>query len=383
MQNQINVGGQNTKQSGKSQINQPVQVPEKPKINYKIISAVILTCLAIFGFSGYYLRKQSSFPKTNEVQNSTTSFPTVTPINFNSNWRSYTFQPIQLTLRIPSELTVHAEEPNPGNDFAAYIQNYPYNAPVPSKNAYQLYIIWQKTPTFNQYEFQQLKNDLDISSIENTIIGGYPAIKGQIKGKRDRFVTYILKDNTIISLFTSEPTPTNKALTDQIIATFQFINSQSDTQVSPYGFVQNYPKPSSWKTVNILNHNISICLPPQWEADEWGHTVFNRDSAYKPDVLWINKFDYKGGSKGNEYINLKVLNEYEPEKLKNETKVSELSINGKSVLKIAIPSFPEALVFVLDNKLYEVQLASWNLVNDSQSAFLKDVYTVVGCIKHL
>jgi len=41
------------------------------------------------------------------------------------------------------------------------------------------------------------------------------------------------------------------------------------------------------------------------------------------------------------------------------------------------------LVFVFNNKLYEVQLASWNLVNDSQSVFLKDVYTVVGCVKLL
>lgn len=169
-----------------------------------------------------------------------------------------------------------------------------------------------------------------------------------------------------------------------ILSTFKFLEEEG-TSPTPTPITQNYPRPSSWKTITISSLKISLCLPPKWEwetdASGYGHIVFNRDPAYKPNVAWINFFDYKGGSRREEYINLKVQYEYEPDKLRNETKVDEFSINGQSVLKIAIPSFPEAIVFVLDNKLYEVSLASWNLVNDSQSAFLKDIYTMVGCIQ--
>lgn len=161
--------------------------------------------------------------------------------------------------------------------------------------------------------------------------------------------------------------------------------SQEPTKVStPTTQAQNYPRPQSWRTVVVKNKNISVCLPPKWEvADQFGNIniIFNRDPGYKPNVAQINYYDYKGGSRRDEYINLKVQYEYEPDKLKNETKVTDLSINGKSVLKISIPSFPEALVFVTNNKLYAVELYSWNLVNDSQVAFNRDVYTMIGCVQ--
>jgi len=140
-----------------------------------------------------------------------------------ADWKTYIFEPIRLSLKVPAKFTVHTEEPNPGNDFTGYIQNYLFNAPVPSENAYQLYVIWQKTPSITQSEFQQLRNDLNTNSVEDTVIAGFPAIKGQVKGERNRFVTFILKGNTKISLFTSEPTHVNKERTDQILSTFRFL----------------------------------------------------------------------------------------------------------------------------------------------------------------
>lgn len=223
MQNQINMDDQNGQQIGQAPISQPTQILGKPKINYFVISAVILACFLLFGFGGYYFGKQPSKTRSEE-QNQPTPSPTTTKIDSTTSWKSYIFQPLLLSLKVPSELTVHTQESNPGNDFTAYIQNYPFNAPVPSENAYQLYIIWQKTPTVTQTEFQQLKNDLDINSVENIVIAGYPAIKGQVKGERNRFVVYILKGDTKISLFTSEPTQINKNLTDQILSTFEFFD---------------------------------------------------------------------------------------------------------------------------------------------------------------
>lgn len=143
----------------------------------------------------------------------------------------------------------------------------------------------------------------------------------------------------------------------------------------------NYPHPSSWKTVVI--GDLSLCLPPKWEVskESAAQIIFNRDPGYKPNVAMVNSYNYKGGSRRDEYINTRVQYEYEPDQLKSKTKVSELEINGQSVLQIAIPTFPEALVFVLKNKLYAVELSSWNLVNDSKVDFYKDIYTMIGCAK--
>ena len=139
-----------------------------------------------------------------------------------ANWKSYYFEPLGLSLKVPSELTVYTEEPNPGRGFTAFIQNYPSNGPYPEDKPYQLYITWQKDRTLTREEFNQEKNGLDWLSIRNTTIAGYPAIKGQIQGERNRFVTYIYKDERLIILATAEPTKSNKNLTDKILATFSF-----------------------------------------------------------------------------------------------------------------------------------------------------------------
>lgn len=189
-----------------------------PLIDYYVVKGDELYAIELnnYDFEAFYYQEETIYNLFDQIL-STFKF-----IESTASWKTYTFQPIQLSLKVPPELVVHIEEPNPGNDFTAYIQNYPYNLPFPKENAYQLYIIWQKTP-ITQIEFQQLKDDLNVNSIEDTIITSYPAIKGQVKGERNRFVVYILKENTTISLFTSEPTEVNRKLTDQILSTFKFL----------------------------------------------------------------------------------------------------------------------------------------------------------------
>jgi hypothetical protein len=162
------------------------------------------------------------------------------------------------------------------------------------------------------------------------------------------------------------------------------------TLPSPTQVTQNYPRPSNWKTVTIPEMKISLCLPPKWVVGteqqpitDYVEIFFERDPQYRPRATSIRKMAYSGGSRREEYINSKVQYEYEPEKLKKETTVQELVINGRSVLKITIPSFLEELVFVISNSLYSFDIDYKNLVNDSRSAFEKDIYTIVGCIESL
>ena len=60
MENQMNVGNQNTQQIGQKSVSQPPITPEKPKINYLMVGGIVLACFVILGFGGYYLGKQSS-----------------------------------------------------------------------------------------------------------------------------------------------------------------------------------------------------------------------------------------------------------------------------------------------------------------------------------
>src|SRR3989344_1203405 len=77
MENQINVGGQNTQQVGQNPVNQPPSIPEKPKFNYWAISTFIL--FAILVISGLFV--VSNIQKQNKTSSDQTlvTQPTTPP----------------------------------------------------------------------------------------------------------------------------------------------------------------------------------------------------------------------------------------------------------------------------------------------------------------
>ena len=66
MENQINVGNQNTQQIGQNPINQNVQTTGNPKVKYLALGIVVFLGFLLFGLGGYYFGKQS----TNSYQDS-------------------------------------------------------------------------------------------------------------------------------------------------------------------------------------------------------------------------------------------------------------------------------------------------------------------------
>lgn len=159
---------------------------------------------------------------------------------------------------------------------------------------------------------------------------------------------------------------------------------------SPTKTTQNYPRPANWKTVTIPSMKISLCLPPKWaigsgpySSPDYIEIFFERDLVYRPRATNITKIPYQGSSRREEYINYKLRYEPDAENLRKNTTVKELIINGRSVLDIKVPFFGEELVFVMGDYIYAVYASHDPFVNDSRSAFRKDIYTIVGCISPL
>ena len=67
MENQVNVGGQNTQQIEQNPINQPVQIPEKPKINYWTISIILLLAIILMGGVWFVLNTKSKISSNQQT----------------------------------------------------------------------------------------------------------------------------------------------------------------------------------------------------------------------------------------------------------------------------------------------------------------------------
>lgn len=97
MENQINIDDQNAQQIGQNPIGQPVQIPEKPKINYWIILAIVLLAMLTIATLAWFLAYKPKEGDSSQKQN-TTNTPNQTseasknynkenlPLDFSKAW---------------------------------------------------------------------------------------------------------------------------------------------------------------------------------------------------------------------------------------------------------------------------------------------------------
>lgn len=161
--------------------------------------------------------------------------------------------------------------------------------------------------------------------------------------------------------------------------------------VTPAANTPKYLPGQDWHTVNHPDLGLSVCLPPKWEFAKYldeksnehmsGLVNYIRDPGYIPNATEIRVYPYAGGSRRSEYF--AELNRTEPyvQDLATIATTKELTINGKSFLDISIPGYAPVLVTVVGNKLVSVDRMYKEMVNDSASAFQKDIYTIAGCLK--
>src|SRR3990167_6074629 len=84
MENKAIVDDQKVQQIGQNPVNQPGQIPEKPKVNYLLIGLIILSCFVIFGIGGYYLGTQKT--TQNSIDDIFNSDPLAPDIAFNKTF---------------------------------------------------------------------------------------------------------------------------------------------------------------------------------------------------------------------------------------------------------------------------------------------------------
>ncbi|MBU2592778.1 hypothetical protein KKD61_04975 [Patescibacteria group bacterium] len=191
MENQMNVGDQNTQQIGQNPINQPPLSPEKPKVNYLAMTGVILVCFVVFGFGGYYLGKQSPKSQTavNDGQNQI--FPTATPQVNNpppsntteldpmANWKTYKLSQLKMSFKMPPQL-------NPSEEL---------NFTTSQSNLY-----WNDSPN------SLVK--LYTTSVKSTFEGGFSYLYGCVGYKKSgagyKFLTYTNAEIDMPSELTKE-----------------------------------------------------------------------------------------------------------------------------------------------------------------------------------
>lgn len=147
----------------------------------------------------------------------------------------------------------------------------------------------------------------------------------------------------------------------------------------------DFPVPRDWKKTSMINNTLTLCLPPKWEADQWNSIYFNRDPAYRPTVAYIAEIPYTSGSRREAYYKYW---ESEYPNVRDLASIKETSIGNNSVLTIfpadiSKDKYPPdgnlAVIWLANGKLWKAGLSNWSMVNDSQSAFLKDFYTAISC----
>lgn len=82
MENQINIGNQNTQQFGQNTVSQPTQIPEKRKVNYWVISIIVLfILLLVVGVMFYLLKSQKNQSTPQNFEQKTAPSSSLSPVN--------------------------------------------------------------------------------------------------------------------------------------------------------------------------------------------------------------------------------------------------------------------------------------------------------------
>ena len=137
------------------------------------------------------------------------------------DWTQQTFNEAGLSFKIPSDTTFRKEiADDQGRIRTASF--YVEKGKSTDSNFYQLFFVYQPSLVGTQQELDKIKVGMDPATIKEVTVNGYKGIEGSVTGPKTHYVTALLNNGKIYTVSTWPPVPENKALTDQILATFSF-----------------------------------------------------------------------------------------------------------------------------------------------------------------
>lgn len=136
-------------------------------------------------------------------------------------WTPQTFEEAGLSFKIPSDTTFRKEIADDAGRIRTASFYIEKGKPTDS-NFYQLFFVYQPNLVGTQQELEKIKVGMDPTTIKEVMINGYKGIEGSVTGPKAHYVTDLLNNGKIYTVSTWPPIPENKALTDQILATFSF-----------------------------------------------------------------------------------------------------------------------------------------------------------------
>lgn len=127
-----------------------------------------------------------------------------------------------LTLETPPDTTFRKEMADDAGRIRVasfYVEKGSSDSPT-----YQFYALYQPLETVTSKELDKIKTGMDPKSVKEATIDGIKGIEGMvnISGPKAHYTTAIIKEGKLFTVSTYPPTEVNKALTDQILATFRF-----------------------------------------------------------------------------------------------------------------------------------------------------------------
>lgn len=279
MENQINVGDQNTQQIGQNPSNQSTQIPERPKMKYITIGIAILVGLALFGFGAYYFGKQSSKSTTELNQNQTIPLPTTIENDIAASWKTYNYIDNSIMFKYPEDWQAEKE----GIFGSRSVTEFKY------KNTALLELTVQGN--YNQITGKPYKN-LDeflgprLSKSKETLIDGQAAKRIEDQGDPGHVIPYeeVLvftpDKKAIVSLYYKSSyydKPNANRILDQILFTFKFKTKNTEL--------------SELKTADVLVQDGSYYGPPfdpnlyQLEIQQSFHLFAKSDTVNLKEYL--------------------------------------------------------------------------------------------------
>jgi len=246
MENQVNVGNQNTQPVGQNPVSQPAQVLDKPKTSLTPIIVVATLCSLVFGFGGYFLGKQSSLTEqtTNQGQlqptpvssSDTTTNPT--PTSEISNWKTYSNQEYKFQLKYPPNWSIESTPIMPGAKYLTLLTlNTQYKLPSNYEENRVLFAVVYfdlGNKTLNEW-VEELKTQGQINAKVkgSSVINGYTFYEVEGLGAMYETKEFFVKisDNKYLNLGL-QPFPIElkqdlfalETTLNQILTTFKFVN---------------------------------------------------------------------------------------------------------------------------------------------------------------